>query len=187
MMALLLRLLADAWAMVCVARFVLQLGGLHYSHPLAQFCVHMTQWLVRPLRRAVPPLGRADTATLAAAMLGVYVAYAAIGLLAWANGAHFGIRLWSLNALLTVLTVARAVAYILLIAFLLQMLLSWLAPTSPLLPVLHRLLVPLCRPFAYLRRGRYDFSGSPWVLGLWLWVTWLSPLAEQQLQTWFLR
>ncbi len=187
MMALLLRLLADAWAMVCVARFLLQLAGLHYSHPLAQFCVHMTQWLVRPLRRAVPPLGRADTATLAAAMLGVYAAYTAIGLLAWADGASFGIRLWSLNALLTMLAVARALAYVLLMALLLQMLLSWFAATSPLLPVLQRLLTPLCRPFAYLRHGRYDFSGSLWMVLLWVWVAWLSPLAEQQLQTWFLR
>jgi len=34
---------------------------------------------------------------------------------------------------------------------------------------------PLCRPFAFLRIGRWDFSGSLLALLLWGWISWGLP------------
>ena len=43
-------LLADALAMLLLARCLLQYGRLNYMHPLAQFCCRSSDWLVKPLR-----------------------------------------------------------------------------------------------------------------------------------------
>ena len=50
-------LLADALAMLLLARCLLHYGRLNYMHPLAQFCCRSSDWLVKPLRRLLPPLG----------------------------------------------------------------------------------------------------------------------------------
>ena len=56
MMIKIILLLADVLAIVCLARCLLQWAGLPFEHPLAQFCTQTTNWLVRPLRKATPPL-----------------------------------------------------------------------------------------------------------------------------------
>ena len=48
-------LLADVFAIVCLARFILQWAKLSHSHPLAHFYSQTTDWLVSPLRKIVPP------------------------------------------------------------------------------------------------------------------------------------
>ena len=69
-------LLADALAMLLLARCLLQYGRLNYMHPLAQFCCRSSDWLVKPLRRLLPPLGGLYFGGLAAVCGAVFVVVA---------------------------------------------------------------------------------------------------------------
>ncbi len=47
-------------------RFLLPLVRADFRNPLSQAILSLTSWLVRPLRRILPPMGRVDTASLVA-------------------------------------------------------------------------------------------------------------------------
>ena len=174
----------EALAIVCLARCLLQWAGLPFEHPLAQFCTQTTNWLVRPLRKATPPLGRWDLACVLACVLVYYLAFTLVLLLALPGG--FGMRLMAANLLFTVLNLFKAAAYVLLLGLLLRMVLSFSKPYSPLLPVLHRIFEPLSRPFVFLKIGRFDFSGSVLVLVLWFWLSAILPQMISRLNLWLL-
>jgi YggT family protein len=55
-------------------RVVLQVVRADFRNPLAQAVVTLTNWLVLPLRRALPPAGRFDTASLVALLIVHFVA-----------------------------------------------------------------------------------------------------------------
>ncbi|MCC7200696.1 MAG: YggT family protein [Gammaproteobacteria bacterium] len=50
-------------------RLMLQVARANFRNPLAQAVVRLTNWLVLPLRRVLPPIGRFDTASLVALVL----------------------------------------------------------------------------------------------------------------------
>jgi YggT family protein len=50
-------------------RLLLQLTRADFRNPFAQAVVRATNWLIRPLRRILPPVGRFDTASLVAILL----------------------------------------------------------------------------------------------------------------------
>ena len=182
----LLLLLADALAMLCWSRLLLQWARLPFPHPLAQFCVHSTNWLVKPLRKIAPPLGRWDSACVLGLVLVYYLACSATSLLGLPE-MHISARMMALNVLLTVLYALKALAYVLFMGLLLRMVLSLSQQNSPLLPALQRLYTPLTRPFAFLRFGRIDFSASVLAVVLWLWLSWWLPALLTQLNLLFLQ
>ncbi len=180
-------MLALLWAVLCLARMLLQLGRLHYKHPLAEFCVNMTQWLVKPLRKVIPPIRQMDMASLVAAVLGIYSAYTINSLLGMTIGAGFGGKALAFNALLTIVDTSKAFAYTLLIGSVIRMVLSFSKPYAPIMQSLHRIFEPLCRPFKRLRYKQFDFSASVVVLFAWLWVSVFVPSLTVFLHQWFLR
>jgi len=50
-------------------RLLMQLARADFRNPFAQAVVRATNWLVLPLRRVLPPVGRFDTASLVAILL----------------------------------------------------------------------------------------------------------------------
>jgi len=50
-------------------RVLLQVVRADFRNPLAQAVVALTNWLVLPLRRVLPPVGRVDTASLVALLV----------------------------------------------------------------------------------------------------------------------
>ncbi len=52
-----------------VLRLLLQLVRANFRDPLADAIVRVTNWLVMPLRRILPPIGKIDTATVVAVLL----------------------------------------------------------------------------------------------------------------------
>jgi YggT family protein len=181
-----LLVLAQLWAILCMARMLLQLGRLNYLHPLAQFCTNMTQWAVKPLRKIIPPIKRMDMAALTAAILGIYLAYTAHGLLGLTMGVDFSGKLLALNGLLTLVDASKAFAYTLLIGAVLRMFFSFTKPYAPIMVCLHRIFEPLSRPFKALRYKQFDFSASVVVLGAWIWVSAVVPSMTVALLRWYL-
>jgi len=129
---------------------------------------------VKPLRRLLPPLGGLDSACILAAWLLYAVLYLLLSLINLPAG-MFGWQIAAADVLLAALALTRSAAYVLLGGLLWRMVLSLSQAYSPLVAVLNRVYEPLCRPFAFLCIGRWDFSGSLLALLLWGWISWGLP------------
>ncbi|MSQ91449.1 MAG: YggT family protein [Gammaproteobacteria bacterium] len=146
-------------------RFLLPLMRADFRNPLSQAVLSLTNWLVLPLRRVLPPIGRMDTASL--------VALVAVQLLA--TLLMFRLRAGALIPFVP-LVVAGLRSLVISTIRLLQVLifvyalLSFIAPGtySPVVGLLSSLCEPLLRP---LRRvlpliGGLDFSPLVALIGL---------------------
>ena len=146
-------------------RFLLPLVRADFRNPLAQAVLSLTNWLVIPLRRILPPMRRLDTASL--------VALIAVQLLA--TLLMFRLRVGALIPLLPLaeaglrsLTVATIRLFQVLIFV--YALLSFIAPGtySPVVGLLSSLCEPLLRPLRRLLPvlGGFDFSPLVALIGL---------------------
>ena len=54
---------------VLILRFIMQLVRANFRNPFAEAVVRLTNPLILPLRRALPPMGRVDTASVLAIVL----------------------------------------------------------------------------------------------------------------------
>jgi YggT family protein len=146
-----------------VLRLLFQLVRADFRDPIADAIVRVTNWLVMPLRRLMPPIGKVDTATviavLLAAALRTFVTMAMAGTMVMA-GAGVGDLIVFLRIMF--LNLADMVLRIYLFAMLLYWLTSFLSPGG-FAPGL-RLLAQLCEPILKrVRRiippiGQIDFS-----------------------------
>ena len=140
-----------------VLRLLFQLVRADFRDPIADAIVRVTNWLIMPLRRLLPPIGKVDTATVVAVLL--VAALRSFVMLAMA-GAGFG----DLGILLriTLLNLADMVLRIYLFAMLLYWVTTFIS-AGGYAPGL-RLLAQLCEPILKrVRRiippiGQIDFS-----------------------------
>jgi YggT family protein len=66
---------------VFLLRLMMQWARADFRNPLAQSILRLTNWLIMPVRRAVPPLGRIDTAAVIAVFAVVLVQTAVVSVL----------------------------------------------------------------------------------------------------------
>ncbi|HVW67555.1 MAG TPA: YggT family protein [Steroidobacteraceae bacterium] len=133
---------------VVLARLLLQWTRADFRNPLCQFIVRVTNPLILPLRRILPPVGKVDTASVVAVLLVAFVdvalQYALRGI-----GLPTSPLFWAQRiALEIVTTLLRTYFY----AIVLYALLSLIAPGgySPMQSVLATLCEPVLRPFRRL-------------------------------------
>jgi YggT family protein len=133
------------WAFLL--RLMMQLVRANFRNPFGHAIVALTNPIVLPLRKILPPIGRLDTASLVA-VVGVQVAAQAIVLLA-AKGVAPPLQSLAL-ASLTALVVNAT--YVLTFAIFVSVVLSWVAPGSynPVAAVFESLSRPVLRPFQRL-------------------------------------
>jgi YggT family protein len=129
---------------VVLARLLLQLTRADFRNPIAQAIVQLTNPLIVPLRRVLPPIGKVDTASVVAVLL---VAAVEVAVLAALRGAGLPDWLGWLDAL--ALEIAHTLLWTYCYAILIYWLLSFIAPGgySPLQSVLTSLCEPVLRPF----------------------------------------
>jgi YggT family protein len=140
-----------------VLRLLFQWVRADFRDPMADAIVRVTNWLIMPLRKVLPPVGKVDTATvvavIAVALLRTFVAIAL-------GGGSLGNVV--LLVQLTALDLAGLVLRIYLFALLLYWLTSFVSPGGYAPGV--RLLAQLCEPILKpVRRiippiGQIDFS-----------------------------
>ncbi|HUL64174.1 MAG TPA: YggT family protein [Burkholderiaceae bacterium] len=135
--------------------------GMPSRNPLAQFAIALTDWLVRPLRRVIPPAGRWDTASLVAAYLVAVVMMALTFLLIGA-----GVSTWPLGSLLmtALLQVLRWCLYMVFFLVLVHVVFSWINPYAPVAPAVAMLVRPFLAPFQRILPPIGGFDLSPLVL-----------------------
>ena len=129
---------------VVLARLLLQLTRADFRNPLAQAIVQLTNPLIVPLRRVLPPIGKVDTASVVAVIL---VAGIKIAVLVALRGAGLPDWLAWLDAI--ALEIVHTLLWTYCYAILIYWLLSFIAPGgySPLQSVLTSLCEPVLRPF----------------------------------------
>jgi YggT family protein len=128
-------------------RFYMQWVRAPYRNPLSEFLQALTDFMVRPARRVVPGLWGLDLATLVLAWL-IQLAEIVIvmQLRGHESGPDAGVTLaWV--TLLALVVVAKVGLYVLLVIIVMQVVLSWLAPQSPVMPLLNSLTRPMLRLF----------------------------------------
>jgi YggT family protein len=147
-----------------LARFHFQWLRVPFRNPVGEFVLATTSWLVVPVRRMVPGLAGLDLPTLLLAFV-----LQALGL--WLQAAIVGAEPAALTiAAIALVDLLRYSLYILVFAVIVQAVLSWVNPYTPVGPVFDSLTRPFLRP---LRRfvppvGNVDLT--PLILLLALYV-----------------
>jgi YggT family protein len=122
-----------------LARFHFQWLRVPFRNPIGEFLIAMTNWIVLPARRVVPPASGLDLATLAAAWLLQALALALLVALA-GGGAS------ALVFVAAAFDLVRYSLYILLFAVIVMVVLSWVNPHSPVGYLFEAITRPFLRP-----------------------------------------
>jgi YggT family protein len=134
-------------------RLLFQLVRTEFRNPLVQALVRLTNPLILPLRRIVPPIGRLDTASVLAVLL-VQLAATTVLMLLAGYGLPAPLQLL-MRALVGLLDTTLSLYVFALIGY---VILSWVAPDAynPAARVLADLVQPVLRP---LRRALPTVGG----------------------------
>ncbi len=142
--SLLLEVAADLLCGACLLRLYMQYQRIPMSlgsgNPIARFLFALTDWLVLPLRRFVPALGRWDTASLLAAFLLEFAQFLLLWLLTGARSGLLAVPVLAVFGLLR-LVVSGFSGLVIVYAVL-----SWVPTPSVASDLLGRLCAPLLRP-----------------------------------------
>lgn len=141
MVSLVLEVLVGLIAGTCLLRFLMQWQRITFHQPLGQFVFAVTDWLLLPLRRVIPPWSAWDLSSLLGAFLIKMVQYTLLWLLA---GGQWALGLLPLVSLVGMaqLTVSALSALVLVLAVM-----SWVNTGSPMYSLVTRLSQPFLRPF----------------------------------------
>ncbi|CAJ50596.1 YggT family protein [Bordetella avium] len=127
---------------------------LHPFNPLARTIYQCTNWLILPLRRVVPASNSVDWTSLLAGWLAALVFFIVL-----AFGALPPADSLPRILLAAVLTEARWALNLVIWLTLIQAVLSWVNPMSPIMPLLQTLSAPILNPIRrILPRTSIDFS-----------------------------
>ena len=168
--------LFDLYLFVLIIRLVLAWVRSHYYDPLTQFVVKLTQFLVNPLRRIIPNIGRLETACLVIIIAFVMIKFFIISMLSFGTVNPLGLFI------MTAADTLRLLIQTFFYAILFQCILSFVQPQSPINYTLQQFTAPIMRP---IRRwipliAGIDISPIPAIIGLQL----LLMLIVQPLMMW---
>lgn len=124
----------------CLLRIYMQWQRIPFGNPVGQFVFALSDWMVLPLRRVLPAVGRWDGASLLAAALVELAQYVLLWLVL---GAGAGWQWLPGLALFGLVRVAITGMIGLLIVYAVM---SWVQAQSPMSDVIARLCAPLLRP-----------------------------------------
>lgn len=129
---------------VFLLRLLLQWARADFRNQIAQAVVRITNPVVLPLRRLLPPIGKLDTASVVAVIL---IAFAEELILFWLRGVSIADPVFWLRVV--VLRIVNVALTTYLYAVFLYALLSLVAPGgySPMQSLLASLCEPILRPF----------------------------------------
>jgi len=133
--------------LVFLLRFLFQLARADFRNPFCQAIVRLTNPLIMPLRRVLPPIGKIDTASVLAL---IFIAFVEVAITFALRG--FGIPPAPILIRAVALEIATTALWTYFVAILLYSLLSIIAPGgySPAQSLLATLCEPVLRPFRRL-------------------------------------
>lgn len=161
----------------CLLRLYMQWQRVPFGNPVGRLVFALTDWLVLPLRRAIPAVRGIDWASLLAALLVQLVQYLVLWIILGA-GAGWAWLPWL--ALFGLLRVAVSAVMGLVIV---HAVMSWVQARSPIANVIDRLAEPILRPVRRLLPPLGGVDLSPLVLIVLLQVL-LMVLGNLQVSLW---
>ena len=128
-------------------RFYLPWVRASYRNPLSEFLQALTDFMVKPARRLIPGLWGLDLATLALAWLVQLVEILIVlQIKDYGLGPAAG-QSFAAAALLALVMLVKIGLYIVMAAVIVQVVLSWVGPYSPLMPLANSMTRPFLRVF----------------------------------------
>ncbi|MDP1595666.1 MAG: YggT family protein [Methylotenera sp.] len=167
-------------------RFYFQLTKVSFHNQVAQMIVSLTNFAVKPMRRIVPSLLKLDLSTL---MLAYLTQLILTGSLLWLKGFPLlivGNQVWFVILSVSLIGIISLSLSIFLYAVLIQAILSWVNPHTPIAPLLNSLTYPILN---FLRKtippvANFDLSPLVFILAAQLLLTTvLIPLENNLLLT----
>lgn len=173
----LLGLLTIAFLLRCF----LQLTGAPFHNPFSQAIVTLTNFAVRPVRRIIPAWKQIDTASLLLAYLTQLLLFL---LLLWVH--DFPVLVAGSQVLmalfgLALIGVIKQSLYLMLYAVILQAIMSWINPHTPLAPVLNSLTRPVLNPLRRIMPNTGGLDLTPiivFILIQLILIAFISPLEQ---------
>ena len=142
----------------CLLRLYMQLQRVPFGNPVGRLVFALSDWMVLPLRKLLPAMGRVDTACLVAALLVQVVQYLVLLLLL---GGAMGLAWLPWLALFGLVRTAVMGLMGLLIVY---AVLSWVQTRSPISDVIARLCESLLAPVRRVLPALGGVDLSPLVL-----------------------
>lgn len=171
-----IRTLVDLYIITFVLRIILQWVRADFRNPLTQFILRITNPLVIPLRRFVPPIGGLDTATLiVVVVLELIVTIVVTNLTC--SGEPNVLQVISMTVLRVVYLTLRVYLFIILI----YVIMSWISPGTynPAARLMESIAQPVLRPLRRLLPpiGGLDLSALFALIGIQA-LTMLLPISR---------
>lgn len=138
--------IASFFCTLFLLRFMMQAMRVSFAGQIGDFVVKLTNWAVKPLRRIIPGLGGFDWASLLAALALQLLLSAFFVALSGRDLGSDGGTLALMALWFAARSLLRLAVYILIGALILQAVLSWINPYSPLAAPAHQLTRPLLDP-----------------------------------------
>ena len=144
------------FSVLLLLRFFMQVFRAPFNNQFGSFVVKLTNWAVMPLRKVLPPLFGLDSASLLAAYLLQALALAAVVSLHSGPGAIDPASTAILILARSLLATLRLCVYLLIGLLIVQAVISWFNPHSPLYRPIYQMTYPFLQP---LRRIIPPVSG----------------------------
>ena len=123
----------------CLLRLYMRWRRMSMGNPVGRFVQALSDWLVLPLQRLMPPGKQFDVASLLAAWLLKLLQYAVLMALV-------GLGSWSLLPVLALLGVAKLAASVATAVIIVAAVMSWMQNRTPVSDMFERLAAPLLAP-----------------------------------------
>lgn len=165
-------------------RFYFQLTKVSFQQQAAQVIVTLTNFAVKPMRRIIPSIGKLDISTLLLAYITQLLLTISSLLLKGFPIFIVGNHIWFAIAAVALIGVISMSITIFMYAMLIQAILSWVNPYTPIAPLLSSLTNPILR---FLRKfipsaGNIDLSPLVFIItAQLLLITILIPLENKLL------
>jgi YggT family protein len=129
--------------MMFLLRFFMQLFRTSFNNPIGQMVITLTDFAVKPTRKIIPSLGKIDLSTL---LLAIFSQFLLQFIVFSMHGNVLFATSWGIYIVASLLGVVRAVLDLFFYTILLQCILSWVNPHTPIAPVINSLTRPILAP-----------------------------------------
>lgn len=152
--------LFDIYLFILIIRLILAWVGANYFDPVTQFIIKLTDPIIKPLRRRIPNIQRLEVSTLLVIAILELCKFAIVTLL------EAGALNISAIILLAVGDTLKLITQTFFYAILLQVILSWVQPSSNTTYLLMQFTSPIMRPLHRIipNVGGFDITPIPAML-----------------------
>jgi len=128
------------YIMVLFIRLMLGFVNADYNHPLTQFVIKLTSFIVKPMKKLIPDVRGIEIATIVLIILVIILKFLVLMLISYGIPNLLGLLILAIGDALKLFLMTLSLALIV------QVLLSWVMPTSPVYPILARFTSPITQP-----------------------------------------